>query len=133
MSNHPPLFTVLLAAWRACGLGEDEWSIRLLPVLLGVAGIAALYLAGKRLFSERAGLMAAFLLAISPFHVLQSQDLKEYIVLPVTGTVAVVCLYEAVRRDTDKVNIPDLQNKLRRRIDMITETAKKLSKVAAEV
>lgn len=36
-------------------------------------------------------------------------------------------------RVTDKVNIPDLQNKLRRRIDMITETAKKLSKAAAEV
>jgi DNA-binding MarR family transcriptional regulator len=31
-------------------------------------------------------------------------------------------------RVTDKVNIPDLQNKLRRRIEMITETAKKLSR-----
>ena len=36
-------------------------------------------------------------------------------------------------RVTDKVNIPDLQNKLRRRIDMITETAKKLSKVETEI
>jgi DNA-binding MarR family transcriptional regulator len=36
-------------------------------------------------------------------------------------------------RVTDKVNIPDLQNKLRRRIDMITETAKKLSKVEADI
>jgi DNA-binding MarR family transcriptional regulator len=32
-------------------------------------------------------------------------------------------------RVTDKVNIPDLQNKLQRRIDMVMETAKKLSKV----
>jgi hypothetical protein len=30
---------------------------------------------------------------------------------------------------TDKVNIPDLTNKLQRRIDMIVETAKKLSEV----
>ena len=36
-------------------------------------------------------------------------------------------------RVTDKVNIPDLQNKLRRRIDMIAETAKKLSKAEADV
>ena len=28
---------------------------------------------------------------------------------------------------TNKVNIPDLQNKLQRRADMITETAKRLS------
>lgn len=32
-------------------------------------------------------------------------------------------------RVTDKVNIPDLQDKLQRRIDMVTETAKKLAAV----
>ena len=32
-------------------------------------------------------------------------------------------------RVTDKVNIPDLQNKLQRRIDMISDTAKKLSEL----
>jgi DNA-binding MarR family transcriptional regulator len=36
-------------------------------------------------------------------------------------------------RVTDKVNIPDLQNKLGRRINMITETAKKLAKAEANV
>jgi hypothetical protein len=36
-------------------------------------------------------------------------------------------------RVTDKVNIPDLQDKLRRRIDMITQTATKLSKAEADV
>ena len=35
-------------------------------------------------------------------------------------------------RVTDKVNIPDLQNKLQRRIDMVTETARKLSKLGHE-
>lgn len=32
-------------------------------------------------------------------------------------------------RVTDKVNIPDLQNRLQRRIDMIVETAKKLAEL----
>ena len=36
-------------------------------------------------------------------------------------------------RVTDKVNIPDLQNKLWRRIHMITETAQKLSTAEADV
>jgi DNA-binding MarR family transcriptional regulator len=36
-------------------------------------------------------------------------------------------------RVTDKVNIPDLQDKLRRRIHMITETAQKLSEAEAHV
>ena len=32
---------------------------------------------------------------------------------------------------TDKVNIPELQNKLQRRIDMVAETAKRLSEMGA--
>ena len=34
-------------------------------------------------------------------------------------------------RVTDKVNIPDLQKKLQRRIDMVTETAKRLVELGA--
>jgi hypothetical protein len=34
-------------------------------------------------------------------------------------------------RVTDKVNIPELQKKLQRRIDLVTETAKRLSEVGA--
>jgi hypothetical protein len=33
---------------------------------------------------------------------------------------------------TDKVNIPELQSKLQRRIDMVTETAKRLSELTAQ-
>ena len=32
-------------------------------------------------------------------------------------------------RVTDKVNIPELQNKLERRIDMVTETTKRLAEL----
>jgi hypothetical protein len=35
-------------------------------------------------------------------------------------------------RVTDKVNIPDLQKKLQRRIDLVTDTAKKLSELRVE-
>jgi hypothetical protein len=35
-------------------------------------------------------------------------------------------------RLTDTVNIPDLQKKLQRRIDLVTETAKKLTEVSAK-
>jgi hypothetical protein len=34
-------------------------------------------------------------------------------------------------RVTDKVNIPDLQKKLQRRIDMVAETAKRLAELNA--
>ena len=34
-------------------------------------------------------------------------------------------------RVTDKVSIPELQRKVQRRIDLVTETAKRLSEVSA--
>ncbi len=95
ISNHPPLFPILLAAWTSIGLGANEWTVRLLPALLGVGVVLAVYAAGRTLFDGRVALFAAFLAAISPFFIAQSQDLKEYIVLPITGTLAVCALYNA--------------------------------------
>jgi mannosyltransferase len=95
VSNHPPLFALLAAVWRMAGLGETEFMMRLLPALLGVAGIGAAWLLGRRFFSPRAGLIAAFLIALSPFHIHHSQDLKDYILLPFTGTLMALAFYEA--------------------------------------
>jgi|GEM_PF-754378 len=99
VSNHPPLFAVLATIWRTLGPGPGEWWMRLLPLTLGLGAVVALYFLGKKIFGSRAGLFAAFLLAISPFHVLHSQDLKVYILLPFTGILMVHCLYLATERN----------------------------------
>lgn len=103
LSTHPPMAYVLLFLWRMAGMGLNEWTIRALPALFGVLGVGAVYWLGKMLFDTRAGLLAAFILAVSPFHVLHSQDLKEYIYLPFFATLMVGFFYRAVmenrRRD----------------------------------
>ena len=96
ISNHPPLPYILVAFWRAMGLDGSEWTMRLLPVIFGVGGVAAVYALGRRLFGARAGLFGAFLLAISPLHVHHSQDLKEYIYLPCVAAVMVLWFYRAM-------------------------------------
>ena len=96
VSNHPPLFVILLAAWRAFVPVDNEWTTRLVSVFLGMGGVVAIYAAGKEFFGVRTARWAAFLLAICPFHILHSQDLKAYIILPFTGTLAVLALYRAV-------------------------------------
>lgn len=97
VSNHPPLFAILVTGWRWLGLGAGEWSIRFVPLILGVCGVWALYVLGKRMYGARAGLFAAFLLAIAPMHVHHSQDLKVYILLPFTATVMIYFLHRASR------------------------------------
>jgi 4-amino-4-deoxy-L-arabinose transferase-like glycosyltransferase len=58
-------------------------SLRMLSFLSGMAAVVLIYFLGKELFSKRAGLFAAFLLAVSPWHVLYSRTGLRNILLPV--------------------------------------------------
>ena len=96
-SNHPPLPYILLRGWQAMGFGPGEFSLRLLPALSGTLGVVTLYLLAGLLFGRPAARWAALLLAVSPFHILHSQDLKEYIYLPTLAPLIGYFLVRAVR------------------------------------
>ncbi len=49
--------------------GLNDFAIRFTPAVIGVIAVYVLYLLGKELFDEKTGLLAASLLAISPWHV----------------------------------------------------------------
>ena len=74
--SHPPLYFTLLHGWIR--LGSSEFMLRFLSVMWGLVGVAALYALGRRLCGERAALIAALLLAVSPIHVWHSQDARMY-------------------------------------------------------
>src|SRR3989338_5319375 len=56
--------------------------IRFVAALYGIGTILLLFLIGSRLFSKKAGLLASFFLAISPWHLLFSRMSLEVITLP---------------------------------------------------
>src|SRR5436190_23263877 len=60
-----PLYPYLLAAVFAVR-GHDLFAVRLLQALLGAASCVLLALVGRWFFSERAGLIAALILAVYP-------------------------------------------------------------------
>lgn len=99
VSNHPPFFSFLVMLWQTVGMGESEWTMRLLVVILGLAGIVSVYILARHLLGAPAALAAAFLLAINPLHLFHSQDLKEYMVLPVTAPIMGYFLYRAVEEN----------------------------------
>jgi 4-amino-4-deoxy-L-arabinose transferase-like glycosyltransferase len=73
----------LYAAMLPIGiLGLDEFSLRLTSALFGVATILALFLLGRKLAGNAAGLAAAFLLAICPWHLHFSRIAFELISFP---------------------------------------------------
>src|SRR5688572_24450640 len=85
---HPRLFHLFLFVWHRI-FNFNVFGLRMLPALLGVLGLPALYVLARRLFASRtAGLVAGFLLALSPFHVSYSQDLTMYSLLFLTITLS---------------------------------------------
>ncbi|MDH6058928.1 glycosyltransferase family 39 protein [Chrysosporum bergii ANA360D] len=80
-STHPPLFFCAMYTWLAwmIPLGS-EWvaKLRCLPALFGVATVAAIYAVNRVAFSPPSAIMAALIMAISPFAVYLSQEARHY-------------------------------------------------------
>lgn len=76
-------------------LGPTSLGIRLLPALLGVLTVAMLYALTTRVAGRRAGLLAAGLLAIAPWHVMMSRWSLESNMLPPFMLLAVWALVAA--------------------------------------
>jgi 4-amino-4-deoxy-L-arabinose transferase-like glycosyltransferase len=86
-----PLYTLLLHFWIKLA-GTGEMALRTPSLLAGTAAIPLIYMVGRKLTGSKVGLLAAFLLAISPYNIWYSQDAKMY-PLAVTLTLASVWLF----------------------------------------
>lgn len=80
-STHPPLFFCLMHGWLNWvepAWQSLSWKLRSLPAILGVIAIALIYLLNRLVFSPAAGLVAAAVMAVSPFAVYLSQEARHY-------------------------------------------------------
>ncbi len=81
---HPPLYYLLLRLWIGVA-GSSVVSVRLFSVLIGTAAVPLLFVVGRRLLGRSGGLLAATLLALSPFHVYYSQEVRMYGLVALLG------------------------------------------------
>ncbi len=82
-----PLPMVIVSAVSQASSAE-AW-LRLPGAVLGAASPVLLYFAGRRWVGERAALFAAFLLAVHPFHILHSQEVRGYAYMLFFGLAAI--------------------------------------------
>ncbi len=94
---HPPLYHFIIHFWLE--LGTAEWFLRLPSVAFGVLTIYFLYLLGKNLIDEKFGLLVAFLLSISPFHIYFSQELRMYSLSAFLSTVSMYFFLKAIKEE----------------------------------
>jgi len=89
VDHHPPLYYGLLNGWVSF-FGDGEGAVRLLSALFGTVNIALIYVAGRRLVNSEVGTVAAWVLALSPFHVRFGQEARMYTLLTLWASLALV-------------------------------------------
>jgi hypothetical protein len=90
IDQHPPLYYALLHLWL--GLGDGPAAVRLLSALTSTLNIPVLYALGACLLGRKAGLLAATVLALSPFHVYLAQEARMYALLSLAVTLSLWAL-----------------------------------------
>lgn len=73
----PPLYYIILHFWIHC-FGDGEFALRALSAVFGIASIPLVFAISKRLCGSRAGILSAFILAVSPFHIWYGQEARLY-------------------------------------------------------
>ena len=79
--------------------GVSEWSARLVPALIGVLTVPALYFPTRRLFGPFAALLASLFLSISTWHIYWSQNARFYTALLLFYTLALFAFYFGIEKD----------------------------------
>ncbi len=77
---HPLLYYFFLHLWMSL-FGQSPFIVRLPSVIFGLASIVLAFSIGQRLFDPGAGLLAAAITAIAPFHINYSQENRMYSLL----------------------------------------------------
>ncbi len=97
---HPPLYYLVLKVWLAVwdALLPAVVGARLLSVLWGVLTIPILWAIGRQLGRQHAGGWAALLLAISPFHIYYSQEIRMYGMVTCLSALGAWMTLEALER-----------------------------------
>lgn len=93
-------FSHQLIQWVVGLLGDSEWAGRLVPALLGALTIPLFYLAAQRLVKDRTiAALAALLLAMSPWHIYWSQNVRYPVALLLFFLAALYFFYVGMEED----------------------------------
>lgn len=85
---NPPLF--YWAEHFILNFGNSELILRLIPAISGTLSIPLVFFIGRLVLDRHAGVIAAVLLTVSPFHIMYSQDARSFTLLLLIVCVALV-------------------------------------------
>lgn len=94
--EHPPFYYLIVHF--LLNLWNSPVAPRLVSAVAGSLSVLVMYALGAKLFGRLAGLMAAGLLAVAPFHVWYGQEARAYELAGLFVLLSYLCLFEALDR-----------------------------------
>lgn len=95
--EHPPLYFRALGVALRLLDSRQEWAVRLLSAVAGTLSIPLIFFLGRAAGDRWTGVAAAFVLAISPYHIQVSQEARMYALLCLFTLAALLCRLAAAR------------------------------------
>jgi uncharacterized membrane protein len=93
----PPLNLFFIYPMTQMFPGSD-FALRIVPFIFGVISVPLFFFLGKLIFNEKVGLIAAFLLAISPFHIWYSQEARMYALQWMLAVLSLILFFQMLRQ-----------------------------------
>jgi uncharacterized membrane protein len=93
--HNGPLFYLIMHGWFRLA-GNSEFGVRYLSLCCGALAVPLIYRVGRRLVGKKASVLAAALVAISPYLVWYSQDVKMYALVTALTLLTIAFEFEAV-------------------------------------
>jgi mannosyltransferase len=94
---HPPLYYCLLHFWVKAA-GSSEFAVAFLSLSFGLLVIPLVYRIGRHLYNPMVGSLAAFLVAISPYNLWYSQEMRMYTLGASLGLISLYSLLQLLAR-----------------------------------
>src|SRR3989344_5115672 len=96
-----PLYNMLLAAWEKV-FGLSEFGMRVPSSVFGILSIVMIYKIASFMYSRKVGIYASLILALSPFHVYYSQEVRVYTLFVFTALLSIYFYLRYIRSQRKK-------------------------------
>jgi uncharacterized membrane protein len=94
---HPPLYYYLLHFWIKAA-GSSEFAVAFFSLTFGLLLVPLVYRIGQHLYNPMVGSLAALLVAISPYNLWYSQEMRMYTLGALLGLVSLYSLLQLLVR-----------------------------------
>jgi len=98
LDSSPPLYYLVLKAWTFLA-PVTPFSLRIPSIFFGCATIPAIWYVASRVHRPATGVVAAWLLAVHPLHILYSEEIRMYSLLALLALAFYFALFDVLRRD----------------------------------